>query len=81
MESTHQLWIVSYSCFEASRREHILSDRKHSEREKVKVKWLSRVRLFVTRWTVAYQAPPSVGFPRQEYWSRLPFKELLNRGS
>jgi len=36
------------------------------------VKSLSRVRLFTTPWTVAYQAPPSVGFPRQEYWSGLP---------
>ena len=39
----------------------------------VKVKSLSRVRLFVTPWTVAYQAPPSMGFSRQECWSRLPF--------
>ena len=31
------------------------------------------VRLFVTPWTVAYQAPPSMGFSRQEYWSGLPF--------
>ena len=30
-------------------------------------------RLFVTPWTVAHQAPLSLGFPRQEYWSRLPF--------
>ena len=37
------------------------------------MKSLSRVRLFVTPWTVAYQAPPSMGFSRQEYWSRLPF--------
>ena len=37
------------------------------------VKSLSRVRLFVTRWTVACQAPPSVGFSRQEYWSGLLF--------
>ena len=36
---------------------------------KVKVKSLSRVRLLATPWTVAYQAPPSMGFPRQEYWS------------
>ena len=36
------------------------------------VKWLSRVRLFATPWTVAYQAP-SMGFSRQEYWSGLPF--------
>ena len=40
---------------------------------KVKVKSLSRVRLFATPWTVAYQAPPSMGFSRQEYWSGVPF--------
>ena len=34
---------------------------------------LSRVRLSVTPWTVAHQAPLSMGFPRQEYWSGLPF--------
>ena len=39
----------------------------------LKVKSLSRVRLFVTPWTVAYQAPPSMGFSRQECWSGLPF--------
>ena len=39
----------------------------------VKVKSLSRVQLFVTPWTIAYQAPPSMGFFRQEYWSGLPF--------
>ena len=43
-----------------------------------KVKWsevksLSCVWLFATPWTVAYQAPPSMGFSRQECWSRLPF--------
>ena len=37
------------------------------------VKSLSRVWLFATPWTVAYQAPPSMGFSRQEYWSRLSF--------
>ena len=41
--------------------------------DKVKVKWLRRVQLFVTPWTVAYKAPPSMGFSRQEYWSGLPF--------
>ena len=40
---------------------------------KVKVKSLSRVRLFATPWTVAYQAPLSMRFSRQEYWSGLPF--------
>ena len=39
----------------------------------MKVKSLSRVQLFATPWTVAYQAPPSVGFPMQEYWSGWPF--------
>ena len=39
---------------------------------KVKVKSPSRVRLLTTPWTAAYQAPPSMGFSRQEYWSRLP---------
>ena len=37
------------------------------------VKSLSCVRLFVTPWTIAYQASPSMGFSRQEYWSGLPF--------
>ena len=40
---------------------------------KVKVKSFSCVRLFVTPWSVAYQAPPSMGFSGQEYWSGLPF--------
>ena len=41
---------------------------------KVKVKSLSRV--LATPWTTAYQAPPSMGFSRQEYWSRLPLPSL-----
>jgi hypothetical protein len=44
-----------------------------SYKERKKVKLLSCVRLFETPWTVAYQAPPSMGFSRQEYWSGLPF--------
>ena len=36
-------------------------------KRKLKVKWLSHVRLFATPWTAAYQAPPSIGFSRQEY--------------
>ena len=42
-------------------------------KKKVKVKSLSRVRLIVTLWTVAYQTPQSVEFSRQEYWSGFPF--------
>ena len=37
------------------------------------VKSLSHVQLFATPWTVAYQAPPSLGLSRQEYWSGLTF--------
>ena len=50
---------------------------------KVKVKSFSHVRLFSTPWTVAYQASPSMGFSRQEYWSGLPFPspgDLPNSG-
>ena len=46
-------------------------------RWKVKVKSLSRVRLFTTPWTAAYQASPSMGFSRQEYWSGLPLPSLI----
>ena len=38
-----------------------------------KVKLLGRVQLFATPWTIAYQAPLSMEFSRQEYWSGLPF--------
>ena len=41
-------------------------------KKEVKVKSLSRVQLFATPWTVTYQAPPTMGFPRQECWSGLP---------
>ena len=43
------------------------------KKERKKLKSLSRVRLFATPWTVAHQAPLSMGFSRQEYWSGLPF--------
>ena len=52
-------------------------------REDVKVESLSHVRLSVTPWTVAYHAPLSMGFSRQEYWSGLPFpspEDLPNLG-
>ena len=46
---------------------------------KVKVKLLSRARLLVTPGTAAYQAPPSMGFSRQEYWSGVPLPSCLDR--
>ena len=39
---------------------------------KLKVKSLSHAQLLATPWTVAYQAPPPMGFSRQEYWSQVP---------
>ena len=57
----------------------MIKNRKHGfwlqGAQSIKELWssLSRVRLFATPWTVAYQAPLSVGFSRQEYWSGLPF--------
>ena len=44
---------------------------------KVKVKSFSRVRLLATPWTAAYQASPSMGFSRQEYWSGVPLPSLF----
>ena len=48
---------------------------------KVKVKSLSRVRLFEIPWTVAHQAPPSMGFSRQEYWSGVPSPSPIKKMS
>ena len=45
---------------------------------KVKMKSLSHVQLSTTPWTAAYQAPPSMGFLRQEYWNGLPFPAPVN---
>ena len=44
---------------------------------KVKVKSLSCVRLLATPWTAAYQAPLSMGFSKQEYWSGVPLPSLV----
>ena len=47
----------------------------------VEVEALSHVRLLATPWTVAHQAPPSMGFSRQEYWRGLPFPSpIVHRG-
>ena len=45
---------------------------------KGKVKLLSRLWLLATPWTAAYQAPPSMGFSKQEYWSGVPLPSLNN---
>ena len=52
-------------------------------KEKEREKSLSHVRLFATPWTIAYHAPLSMGFSKQEYWSGLPIpspKDLLDPG-
>ena len=46
-------------------------------KRKGKAKSLSRVQLFATPWTAAYQAPPSTGFSRQEYWSGVFIRQVL----
>ena len=48
---------------------------------KAEMKSLSRVWLFMTPWTVAYQAPPSMGFSRLEYWSGVPLPSLVHMPS
>ena len=46
---------------------------------KVKVKPFSRVQLVATPWTAAHQAPPSMGFSRQEYWSGVPLPSPISK--
>ena len=75
-ESTFSLWLQSvYMHCRVSARHHIWLEpgSQIPNHAKVKVKLLSCARLFVTPWTVAYHAPLSMGFSRQEYWSGLPF--------
>ena len=50
----------------------------NAQKWKVKVKSLSRIQLFTTPWTAAHQAPPSMGFSRQEYWSGVPSPSPFN---
>ena len=60
-------------CMLQSNTQRFPSSEKQSNNKKVKAKSLSRVRLLATPWTVAYQAPQSMEFSRQEYWSGVPF--------
>ena len=67
------IFLLEYNCFTMLYSFLLYNKVNQPWKWKVKVKSLSRVRLFVTTWTVAYQAPPRMGFSRQEYWSGLPF--------
>ena len=78
------LWLQYRKCFEGARLETMRTCYKwlQCSRQEMMVVWirkevcvlsqLNRVWLFATPWTVAHQAPLSIGFPRQEYWSGLP---------
>ena len=71
-------FICPRSPIHPKRPKSVISSLKASEtpfqkKKKIQMKLLSRVWLFATRWTVAYQALPSMGFSRQKYWSGLPF--------
>ena len=49
------------------------------ERQCQRMKSLSRVQILATPWTAAHQAPPSMGFPRPEYWSGVPLPSPLSQ--
>ena len=70
---------------QASTREWVAIFFSNAWKWKVKVKSLSHVQLSATPWTAAHQAPPSIGFSRQEYWSGVPLPSpslgLLNLNS
>jgi len=61
-----------HGIFQARTMEWVAISFSNAWKWKVKVKLLSRVRLLATLWTAAYQAPPPMGFSRQEYWSGVP---------
>ena len=58
--------------FQARTLEWVAISSSNAWKWKVKMKSLSRVQLLATPWTAAYQAPPSMGFSKQEYWSGVP---------
>ena len=66
-----------HGIFQARTLEWVAISFSNAWKWKVKVKSLSRVWLFATPWTAAYQAPPSMGFSGQQYWSGLPLPSPL----
>ena len=64
-------------CLQARTLEWVAISFANAWKWKVKVKSLSRVWLLATSWTAAYQAPPSMGFSRQEYWSGVPLLSVF----
>ena len=71
--AAHQApWSLVPGILQAKTLEWVAIFFSNARKGQVKVKLLSPVRLLVTTWTAAYQAPPSVGFSRQEYWRGTP---------
>ena len=70
-------WVFNICIFRGAGGREVTQTSVYSPLPLIKVKLLSRVQLFATPWTVAYQASPSMGFSRQEYWSGLPFPSPL----
>ena len=66
---------------QATTREWVAISFSNAWKWKVKGKSLSHVQLFATPWTAAYQAPPSMGFSRQEYWSGVPLPSPNNNAT
>ena len=68
----HEMW-VKYLPHYVAKLDNLYEEDEPCQVTTSEVKSLSRVQLFATRRTVVYQAPLSMGFSRQEYWSGLPF--------
>ena len=66
-------WAAIYGVAQSQTRLKQLSSSSSNEVKKRKCQLLSHVWLLATPWTAAFQAPPSLGYSRQEYWSGLPF--------
>ena len=65
--------IKDRNCLDLKEAEDIKNTQNSARIHRSEEELLSRVRLFATLWAIAYQASPSMGFSRQEYWSGLPF--------
>ena len=72
LQSCPTLWDPIPGILQAGTLEWVAISFSNAKKWEVKVKSLNHVRLFKTPWTAAYQAPPSMGFSRQEYWSGVP---------
>ena len=83
LQSCPTLWDPVPGILQARTLEWVAISFSKAWKWKVKGKSLSRIRLSATPWTAAYQAPPSMGFSRQEYWSGVPLPSpigILGKG-